>query len=183
MLDAIDAIGLGCASGLPTAAVAVPSAKAPAPTLPGASAAPTVDEGVAGALPDSATVTDRKPVAKFVTDLPPALSRADLTLTWDSTSDRFAITTVTLVNGSRTIRVSGRALARALRGDTISKGPLTIQGTKGDSFQTLHITGLGQVGGSRAGTATRRHFLRWASRRKRGHGRATLRGAGYRLRR
>jgi hypothetical protein len=183
VIDAIDAIGLGCAIGLPTAAIAVPSARAPAPSRPGASAAPTVDAGVTGALPDSATVTDKKPIAKFVTDLPPALSRADLTLTWDSTSDRFAITAVTLVNGSRTIRVRGRALARALRGDTISKGRLTIEGTKGDSFQTLHITGLSQAGGSRAGAATRRHFLRWATRRKRGHGRATLRGAGYRLRR
>jgi hypothetical protein len=182
VLDAIDAIGLGCATGLPTAAVAVPTAKAPAPSLPGASAAPTVREGVAGALPDSADVTDKKPIAKFVTDLPPALSGADLTLTWDSTSDRFAITTITLVDGSRRVRVRRHTLARALNGDTVHKGSLAIVGTRGDSFQTLHISGLGQAGGSRAGAATRRHFLRWATRRKRGHGRARLRGAGYRLR-
>jgi hypothetical protein len=181
VLDAIDSIGLGCASGLATAAAAVASTKGAAPARPDASDAPTIDAGVAGALPAAAAATDRRPVVKFTTDLPPTLPSADLTLTWDSTSDRFAITSVTLVDGGRKVRVHRRRLARALSGKTIRAGRLTIVGTRGKSFQTLHVSGLAQAAGSALGrAATRRHFINWSTRRRRGHGRAAVHGAAYR---
>jgi len=157
----------------------VPSARSRPPARR-FSAPPIVEQGVSGALPDAAAVTDRRPVAKFLTDLPPELSSADLTLTWDTTSDRFAITSVTLVDGRRKLRVRRRALARALGGTAIRAGRVRIIGTRGESFLTLHISGLGAAGSTQAQAATRRHFLRWSSRRKRGHGRTTLRAAGYR---
>jgi hypothetical protein len=184
VIDTIDSVALGCADGLATAAVARTSAAGDAPPLPPAAAAPTIEQGVAGALPEAVSVTNSRPVAKFVTDLPATLGSADVTATWDSTSDRFAIASLTLVDGNRRIRVTPRALRRALAGRRVSARGLTLVGTRGETYLTLHVTGLASTASTRrASAATRRHFLSWATRRTRGSGRVNIRGAGYRRRR
>ena len=145
VLDTIDAVALCGLTGLPTAASGT-----------GAPTTPDVGEGKSGALPETTTVTRRKPVAQFTTRLVGRPKVVDLTLTWEKTSEKFVVSSLVIMGGKRPTRVPATKLRRALAGHRVQKGPLTLRGSRGASYATLRIEGL-----RKATAGTGRGARRW----------------------
>jgi hypothetical protein len=146
VVDTIDSVGLCHLAALPTTTIG----------SGGSATTPTLGNGVKGALPESTNVTVRKPVARFVTRLAGNPSVIDLTLSWADKSatkrgkkkpkskpTKFALLPLTLVAGKRSTAVPVAKLRKALRGRTVRHRGLKIKGSRGATFVTFRIAGLG----------------------------------------
>jgi len=171
VVDTIDALGLCGLRALPTA------------TAGSGATTPTLEHGVKGALPESTNVSVRRPVASFRTRLVGNPSVIDLTLNWADKSKKrtkkptkFGLLPLTLGAGNRRTVVPVAKLRRALRGRTVRFRGLTIRGSRGATYATLRVAGLGgaSASGVPAHAASRWNWAntgvkRKGSRKKHGH--------------
>ena len=161
VLDTIDSLALACGTALPTAATAAAAPKATPTTsdLQGAKA-PSLSRNVSGAvraaLPRTAHVTPKRPYARFTTDLSTSPGAIDVTLDWKRPSIRFDVSSLKVVSFTgRTTSIPAAAVRRAVRGVSVRSGGMTIRGSRGKTYISLHIAG---VGSALARTAARPHI-------------------------
>jgi hypothetical protein len=151
VLDTIDALGLACGTALPTAATAAADSKdAPTSSDLRNATAPTLSQDQPGAseaaVPQTANVTGRRPVGRFTTDLKSRPAAIDVTLNWEDPDARFDVSSLKFVsfNGKK-FSVAAGVIRRSFGGHTVRSGGMTIKGSRGASYLTLHITGVARV--------------------------------------
>jgi hypothetical protein len=132
VIDTIDAIGLCGLRPLPTATAG--SAGTTTPTL---------GSGVKDALPESTRVSRHKRDARFTTRLVGNPSVIDLTLTWGNRSAKVVASPLTMIRGHRRLQVPVAKVRRALGGHTVRFRSLRLRGSRGASYATLRVAGLG----------------------------------------
>jgi len=162
VLDTIDALALGCGTALPTAATAAASSKA-APTTTDLrdAEAPSLEQKTPGApeaaLPQIASVNDKRPYARFTTDLRSNPDTIDVTLNWEDPNVSFDVSSVKIVSfARRTTTIQASDIRRAVGGATVKRGGLKIRGSLGENYVSLHIAGVKRaLGAARAIVATK----------------------------
>jgi hypothetical protein len=159
VIDTIDAVGLCGLRPLPTTTAGAGGSGATTPTL---------KNGVKGALPETTRVSRRRPDARFRTRLVGSPSVIDLTLTWGKKSAKLVPLPLTMVRGHRRIEVPVAKIRRALTGRNVRFRSLRLVGSRGATYATLRVGGLGRAtaGTVPAHAATKRDLVNWGGKLK-----------------
>jgi hypothetical protein len=161
VIDTIDAVGLCGLQPLPTTTTGAGSSGATTPTL---------SSGVKGALPKTTRISRHRPAARFRTRLVGNPSVIDLTLTWGRKAARLVPLPLTMVRGHRHAQVPVAKIRRALKGRTVRFRSLRIRGSRGATYATLRVAGLGGANASAvpAHAASKWDLANWGGKQRPG---------------